>query len=95
MGALDKVERFDFDMSMFNWVQAVEQAFADFHAGYIDDDSLTLFKNNLPAVLASPGGSAWWDQRKAWFSHQFRGDVDELLANPAEESTAAGIFPTT
>jgi hypothetical protein len=35
-------------------------------------------------------GTAWWDERKAWFSQEFRQTVNSLMANPSSEAMIAG-----
>ena len=93
--SLEPVERYRYDLAMLVWLQAVEQAFADYRwRGYIED-SLVPHRNTVPAVLNSPGGAVWWNQRKFWFSHSFRTDVAELLKNPPSEASRAGITPST
>jgi hypothetical protein len=35
-------------------------------------------------------GTAWWDERKVWFSQEFRQTVNSLMANPSSEAMIAG-----
>ena len=85
IGSMPPVERYRFDLLLLVWLQAIEQAFADFRNGDLDEDLLVGYRNAIPSVLNAPGGSAWWKERKYWFSHAFRAEVEALLANPPEE----------
>jgi hypothetical protein len=84
--SMTPVERFRFDMGFLTYLQVMEQAFTNFRYGDLDDDILTGYRNALPSLLNASGGEQWWAERKYWFSHAFRKEVEELLNNPPEES---------
>jgi len=92
---LRPVERYRADLAMAVSLEAIEQAFADYHQQDFPKDYLATYRNRIPGVLNSPGGILWWQQRKAWFSQSFRDDVEELLANPPPEAVDAGVKPPT
>ena len=85
---LNRVGRYRFDLAQ--WLTNVEQTFADFTEGNISDSTIVVYRNTVPGFLNTPGGAAWWDERKVWFSPEFRETVESLRANPASEATAAG-----
>ena len=58
---LDPVERYRFDLSVYQWLSSAEQAFADYASGQFPEESLTVFKNNIPGVMRMQGGIDWWD----------------------------------
>ena len=83
---LTPVERYRFDIAILVWLQAIEQAFTDFRNGSMDQDMLVGYCNAIPSVIGTPGGRIFWEERKLWFSHAFRNDVEKLLSMPPEES---------
>ena len=84
--SMTPVERFRFDMGTLIYLQVMEQAFTNARYGDMDEDILTGYRNAIPSLLTAPGGEQWWAERKYWFSHAFRREVQELLTNPPEES---------
>ncbi|MGR8949756.1 MAG: hypothetical protein ACU84Q_17070 [Gammaproteobacteria bacterium] len=89
--SLTDVERYRYDLATLVWLQAIEQAFADIRQRDYPDDMEDTYKVMVPGVLNTPGGLEWWASRKPWFSAAFQKEVDELLANPPEEHTHAGV----
>jgi len=83
--SMPPVERYRFDMMLLVWLQAIEQAFTDFRNGDMEEDHLTGYRNAVPSILNAPSGKIWWAERKYWFSHAFRREVEELMTNPPEE----------
>jgi hypothetical protein len=90
LSELTDVERYRFDLGLLIWLQAVEQAFADHRDGIFPYDSLLPYINAVAGFLNTPGGSAWWNQRKTWFTVSFREEVDTILSNASAESLADG-----
>jgi hypothetical protein len=93
LSSLTPVERYRFDLAYVIWLHSIEQAYADFHAGTYPAENLVAYENSVPGFLSTPGGAEWWNQRKFWFSHQFRDDVEMLLAKRGEEAGFAGPTP--
>lgn len=91
--SLDVSERYRFDLMMANWLQAVEQAFADYRDGNYPSDFMHSHTNNVPAFLNTPGGTSWWNDRKVWFSETFQQEVEDLRSNPASGAKFAGVNP--
>ena len=87
---LDLVERYRFDTALVQWLLNVEQTFADHKDGILPDATLVMYKNAVPGYLNTPGGSAWWDDRRVWFSEEFRVTVDSMMANPSAEAMVSG-----
>ena len=87
---LKPAEKYRFDVAMGNWLQAVEQAFADYRDGAFPEEFLEVHRNTIPAFLSTPGGASWWNERKVWFSSRFRREVEKLVANPGAEAKFAG-----
>ena len=75
---------------MAQWLLNVEQSFADYRDGILPESTLVAYKNIVPAFLGTPGGAKWWDERRVWFSHEFRETVDFLMASPSSEAMIAG-----
>ncbi len=90
---LNPVERYRFDLGAYAWLASVEQAFADHELGLFPDDSMVIFRNNIPGVLNAKGGAQWWSERQIWFSKGFRNQVDRLLQTPGDEYLGAGVNP--
>ena len=90
---LDVSEQYRFDLVMGNWLQAVEQAFADHRDGNYPAEFMNSHTNNVPAFLNTPGGTSWWNDRKVWFSEAFQQEVEKLMSNPSPDSKFAGINP--
>ena len=93
LASLTPEERYRFDIAYTIWLQSGEQAFADFRAGLFDAEHLISWENSIPGFLITPGGSQWWKERRVWFSHEFRKDVDRLLENLNQESVRSGPRP--
>lgn len=91
--SLNPVERYRFDLGTLVWLQAIEQAFADILQRHYPDDTLYTYRVMVPGVLNSPGGLAWWHQRKAWFSENSSIKMESLLSNPPEETAQTGVRP--
>lgn len=91
--ALDAVERYRFDLAMVRWLQAIEQAYLDYRDDLYPQEVFDTYRQNIPGVLNSPGGSEWWNQRDAWFTADFRAHVEQLLLAPGPEAAKAGIQP--
>lgn len=88
--ALTPHERYRYDVAYYIWLQTIEQAYADFRIGLYPDESITPWANSVQGFLSSFGGMAWWEERKFWFSHEFRIEVDALLASDNPEAAHAG-----
>ena len=90
LSELSDVERYRFDMGLITWLQAVEQAFADHREGTFPYEYLLPYIDALGGWLSTPGGSAWWNERKIWSTASFRKEVDTILSSSSEEFLAAG-----
>ena len=90
---LDVSEQYRFDLVMGNWLQAVEQAFADNREGNFPSEFMHSHTNSVPAFLNTPGGTSWWNARKVWFSKAFQKEVEKLMSNPSPDSKFAGVNP--
>jgi hypothetical protein len=86
-------ERYRFDLTMGNWLQAVEQAFADYRDGNYPSEFMHSHTNNVPAFLNTPGGTSWWNERKVWFSEVFQQEVENLRNKPSPGARFAGTNP--
>jgi hypothetical protein len=89
----DVSERYRFDLVLGNWLQAVEQAFADNRAGNFPAEFMHSHNNNVPAFLNTPGGTSWWNDRKVWFSKAFQQEVEKLMSSPSPDAQFAGVNP--
>ena len=87
---LSELERYRFDLAFTIWLQSLEQAYADYDAGSFSTDHLVPYENAIPAFLTTPGGSAWWEERRVWFNPRFRKTVERLCETPAAEAATAG-----
>ena len=95
LDALSPVEQYRFDLLMTVWLEAIEQAYADYRLGVFPEELIHEYRNRMAGALDSPGGRLWWERRSPWFSPPFRVIIDELLANPPEEMKNAGILRAT
>ena len=95
LDTLDNVERYQFDLAIMVWLQAIEQAFADYIEHDYPEDMVKTYRTMVPGVLNCPGGLRWWNERKVWYSDDFQKQVDNLLTTPPKGSEAAGIRPTS
>ena len=77
-------EQYRFEIAITVWLEAIEQAFADYEAKVYPEDLIYPHRARVPAVLNTPGGKRWWSERRVWYSENFRRVVDELMANPPE-----------
>ena len=93
LDSLTPVERYRFDLAIHVWLEANEQAFADYRQQNFPEEFIAIYRTRIAAVLDTPGMRKWWESRRAWHSHEFRNEIDEILANPPEESRNAGIRP--
>ena len=91
--SLDPEERYRFDIAYVIWLQAAEQAFADARAGSFDPEHLLSWQNSIPGFLSTPGGREWWQDRRDWFTHSFRAEVDAMLASADEVALRSGPRP--
>ena len=90
LSALDPEERYRFGIAYAIWLQAAEQAFADARAGFFDPEHLLSWRNSIPGFLSTPGGREWWNDRKDWFTHDFRDDVEAMLASADDVALRSG-----
>lgn len=93
LDALSPHERYRYDIAYYIWLQTIEEAYADFRAGYYPEESLTPWANSVKGFLGSNGGAAWWKERKFWFSQEFRSDVDAVLSSHNPEAEFSGQNP--
>ena len=90
---LGPAERYRFDLAMANWLQAVEQAFADRRDGNYPEEFMNSHNNSVPAFLNTPGGTSWWNDRKVWFGETFQQEIENIRSNPSPGSIFAGANP--
>ena len=93
LSSLSPEERYRFDIAYVIWLQAAEQAFADARAGFFDPEHLLSWQNSIPGFLSTPGGREWWQDRRDWFTHDFRDEVDSMLASADEVALRSGPKP--
>lgn len=91
--SLTAEERYRFDIAYVIWLQAAEQAFADARAGVFEREHLLSWESSIPGFLETAGGREWWEDRRDWFSHDFRAEVDEMLANVGQDVVQSGHRP--
>ena len=53
LGCLTQHERYRYDISYFTWLQTIEVAYADFHAGIYPEQSLVSWEMYLTDLLLS------------------------------------------
>ena len=82
LSQLTDAERYRFDVSLAVWLQAIEQAFADYRMNRYTDDDLEAYRTAVANVFFTPGGEIWWSQRKNWFSPVFQTEIDTMLKTP-------------
>lgn len=93
LSSLTPEERYRFDIAYAIWLQAGEQAFADARAGFFDAEHLISWENSIPGFLSTPGGAEWWQERRVWFSLEFRNEVDGMLTKFNPEVEQSGPQP--
>ena len=93
LNSLTPVERYRFDLTLVTWLHAVESAYDDHRDGYYPADKLEPFENAVAGFLTTPGGSAWWMERRYWFGPGFRHEVERILGAEREESKYSGPKP--
>lgn len=93
LSALSPEERYRFDIAYVIWLQAAEQAFADARAGFFDPEHLLSWQTSIPGFLSTTGGQEWWQDRRDWFTHDFRAEVDAMLATADEVALRSGPKP--
>ena len=92
---LSEVERYRFDVTILLWLHATESAYDDHRDGFFPERKLEPFENAISAFLTTPGGSAWWEERKYWVGPDFREDVERVLSEEREEAKYSGPKPFT
>ncbi|MEQ8693874.1 MAG: hypothetical protein RIC85_00905 [Gammaproteobacteria bacterium] len=95
LDSLNTLEQYRFDLLMTVWLEAIEQAYADYRLGVFPEDLIHEYRNRMAGALDSPGGRLWWERRKPWFSPPFREVIDGILANPPKEMENAGLIRAT
>ena len=93
LDSLEPEERYRFDIAYVIWLQAAEQAFADARAGFFDPEHLLSWQTSIPGFLSTPGGREWWTDRRDWFTHSFRAEIDAMLASAGDVALRAGPKP--
>ena len=91
LDSLTPVEQYRFDLAVTVWLEALEQAFADYDAKTYPENFIDVHRTRIAAVIGTAGGTVWWSKRKFWYTQNFRNIVEELLANPPEEAESARI----
>ena len=84
LATLTEEEKYRFDVQFLVWLQAIEQAFADYRQKRYTLDSLWGYRNAVWMALTTKGGNDWWGQARVWFSPSFQKEVDDLLENPPD-----------
>ena len=93
LAALTPHERYRYDIGYVIWLHTIEEAYLDFNAGFYPEESMTPWKNSVSGFLTSPGGSVWWNERRYWFTEEFRTVVDQLLSEDNPEASFSGQVP--
>jgi hypothetical protein len=51
------------------------------------------YEDSASGFLSTPGGAAWWKERKMWFSHEFRKEVEAMTINLRKIYLYTSWFP--
>jgi hypothetical protein len=81
LASLDPVERYRFDLFVLGWLGQFELACEAHHDGFFPSDTLTPHRTVVAAWMSTPGGEAWWRERRAWFSEVGQNAVDDALTD--------------
>jgi hypothetical protein len=90
LASLDPVERYRFDLIMFGWLGQFELACEAHHEGFFPSDTLAPHRTVVAAWMSTPGGEAWWRERRAWFSKVGQNAVDDALTDGSLDRQHSG-----
>lgn len=92
LDTLDPVERYRFDCFFYAWLATFERAMLDARDGEYPEELLVPMREAIAGFLGTPGGRAWWKQRKVWFSAFGQGQFESILNDP--QTAGRGADPT-
>ena len=90
LASLDPVERYRFDLFVFGWLGQFELACEAHHDGIYPSDTLAPHRTAVAAWMSTPGGEAWWRERRAWFSEVGQNAVDDALTDGSLDRQHSG-----
>ncbi len=90
LASLDAAERYRFDCFFYLWLAAFERALIDARDGEYPQEYMVPLRSGVAGFLRTPGGQAWWEQRKAWFTPYGRRCISEILSDREIEHSESG-----
>jgi len=93
MSNLTSGERYQVDMYTMSWLHSIEIALVDYEKGLMDEETLEPYKAAVAGHLRRPGGTQWWNERRAWFSRTGQDAIDSIIRDDTIEGKGAGAAP--
>ncbi|MEN8158845.1 MAG: hypothetical protein ABFS41_02100, partial [Myxococcota bacterium] len=59
-------------------------------AGIYPSENLATFRTAVAGWMSTPGGAAWWKERRAWFGTLAQQAIDDALQNVPPQADSAG-----
>jgi hypothetical protein len=88
--SLNPVERYRFDLLFFGWLGQFELACEANLEGLYPTERLIPFETAIAAWMGTPGGAAWWQERRVWFGPITQSGIDAALAKRSPGQDTAG-----
>ena len=82
---LNEIERYRFFVLMFHILRAGEQLHYYSLEGMVDARIWRGFERQLDEIFGLPGIQQYWEIRRDWYSDEFQGYVDRVIAAGAVE----------
>jgi hypothetical protein len=89
LGSLDDTESSRFGALLLHVCRVWEDQFHQWSEGYLDSRVWDELAAAIEDFLSFPGWQAWWQTLSHWFGDQFRGFVDDKVAQSSVANTRA------
>jgi hypothetical protein len=90
LGSLDAVERYRFDLLCLGWLLQFELASMANKEGVYPSDNIVPLRAAVGAWMNTPGGTAWWQERRVWFGSVAQEAIDGALQDAPTLAAGAG-----
>ena len=90
INAVEGVDRLRFFGFMHKFHRTFENTHYQFTRGALELEFFKGINKQSIFITSTPGGQAYWQERKSWYSEEFQAYVDHELTLPLETFELAG-----
>jgi hypothetical protein len=89
--SLEEAQRYRVDLYMMSWLQNAELIMLDEREGLIAFETVEPYRAAVVGHLRSPGGRAWWAERRYWFTRDGQKLFDDIIEDATISGAGAGV----